>query len=204
MKLNRIEKALMNNPVRAAVQQMYEAPLLERLGGRVEGGRVLEVGCGWGIGVETIFRHFGAAEVVAFDLDPEMVAQARVRLAAYLPERLNLYVGDVTVIPEPDASFDAVFDFGIIHHVPDWRKAVSEIHRVLKPDGRFFFEEVTRHALERWTYQAFLEHPTEDRFSGQEFVETLERQGLAVGDRVEERFFGDFVIGVARRTGGEA
>ena len=202
MKLNRIEKALMNNSLRARVQQLYEAPLLERLGGHVEGGRILEVGCGWGIGVETIFRHFGAAEVHAFDLDPDMVAQARVRLAHYDPSRLRLYEGDVTAIPEPDESFDAVFDFGIIHHVPGWRKALAEVHRVLKPGGRFFFEEVTRQALARWTYRTFLEHPSEDRFSGLEFVAELERQGLHVGGNVVERFFGDFVIGVARKSEG--
>ena len=47
MKLNRVEKALMNNPARAMLQRWYEARLLERLGGRV---RVLEVGCGRGVG----------------------------------------------------------------------------------------------------------------------------------------------------------
>lgn len=202
MKLNRIEKALMNNPIRSTIQQMYEAPLLERLGGRVDGARVLEVGCGWGIGVETIFRHFGASEVVAFDLDADMVEQARVRLAHYDPSKLRLYQGEATAIPEPEASFDAVFDFGIIHHVPDWRKAVSEVCRVLKPGGRFYFEEATSHALARWTYRTFLDHPTEDRFSGLEFVAELDRHGLSVGGNVVERFFGDFVIGVARKAEG--
>lgn len=45
MILNAIEKALMNNPVRSTFQRHYEAPILEELGGRVEGGRVLEIGC---------------------------------------------------------------------------------------------------------------------------------------------------------------
>lgn len=44
MKLNTIEKASMNNPMRAVLQRRYEAALLQRLGGRVEGKRVLEVG----------------------------------------------------------------------------------------------------------------------------------------------------------------
>jgi len=43
MKLNGIEKALMNNPLRAALQRWYEAPLLERLGGRLDGLQVLEM-----------------------------------------------------------------------------------------------------------------------------------------------------------------
>lgn len=114
MKLNRIEKALMSNPVRAALQRWYEAPLLRRLGGRVDGLRVLEVGCGRGIGTEILFERFGARAVHAFDLDPEMVRAARRRLDRYLPDRLELAVGDVTVIDARDESFDAVFDFGII------------------------------------------------------------------------------------------
>ncbi len=200
MKLNAVETALMNNPLRAFVQRHYEAERLERLGGRIEGLRALEVGCGRGIGTEIIFERFGAREVHAFDVDPAMVRLARARLAAYPPERLRLDVGDVTAIREPDASFDAVFDFGIVHHVPDWRAAIAEVRRVLKPGGRFFFEEVTRHALERWSYRTFLVHPTADRFSGRELVAELERQGLVVGRDFVEVFFGDFVIGVARRA----
>lgn len=68
MKLNRVDKALMNNPVRALVQRCHEAALMERLGGRVEGARVLEIGCGRGVGTEIIFGRFGAREVHAFDL----------------------------------------------------------------------------------------------------------------------------------------
>lgn len=173
MKLNQVEKALMNNPVRAMLQRFYEAPLLERLGGRVEGKHALEVGCGRGVGTEIILERFGAREVYAFDLDPHMVQLARQRLRAYGPDRLKVAVGDVTAIDAQDESFDAVFDFGIIHHVPDWQIAVSEIRRVLKPGGRFFFEEVTCHALNRWSYRTFLKHPTENRFSGQEFVAEL-------------------------------
>jgi ubiquinone/menaquinone biosynthesis C-methylase UbiE len=200
MKLNRTEKALMNNPVRALIQTYYEAPLLERLGGRVDGLRVLEVGCGRGVGTEIILRRFGARFVHAFDLDPDMVQQARHRLAAYPSDRLLLSVGDATAIDAEDASFDAVFDFGIIHHVPDWRSAVAEVRRVLVPAGRFFFEEVTAQALARWPYRTFLEHPTHDRFDGRQFVGELERQGIAVGGNFVHRFFGDFVIGVGRRA----
>lgn len=67
----------MNNPARALAQRRYEAPLLERLGGRTEGQRAFEVGCGRGVGTEIIFERFGAREVHALDLDPEMVGLAR-------------------------------------------------------------------------------------------------------------------------------
>lgn len=196
MKLNRVEKALMNNPFRELLQWRYEAPLLERLGGRVDGLRVLEIGCGRGVGVEVLLRRLGARHVTAIDLDPAMVALARRRLARYGPDRVTLLVATATSVPAPDASFDAVFDFGIIHHVPDWRAAVGEVRRLVKPGGRFFFEEVTSHALARWSYRTFLDHPRRDRFSVGEFVAELERHGIAVDGRIVERFFGDFMIGV--------
>ncbi len=203
MKMNRIEKLLMNNPIRAAFQVWGEAPLLERMGGRTEGMRVLEVGCGRGVGTQEIFRRFGAQSVYALDVDPDMIAKARRRLG-YLPsERLKVELGDVTAIQAPDQGFDAVFDFAIIHHVPDWQAAISEIHRVLKPGGRFFFEEVTSHALNKWSYRTFMEHPTENRFSTLEFVQELERQGLRVGSNFVERGGGDFVFGVACRLESE-
>lgn len=199
MKLNRVEKALMNNPVRALVQRRYEAALMEQMGGRVEGQRVLEIGCGRGVGTEIIFERFGAGEVHAFDLDPDMIDQAQRRLSGYSSGRLRLFIGDVAAINASDASYDAVFDFGIVHHVPDWQQAVKEISRVLRPGGRFFFEEVTKQALDRWFYRTFLDHPTKNRFTAKEFVAELECQGIAVGSNQVEWFLGDFVVGVGHR-----
>jgi ubiquinone/menaquinone biosynthesis C-methylase UbiE len=198
--LNPVEKVLMNNPVRAAIQRLYEAPLLERLGGKVPGARVLEIGCGRGVGTEIILERFEAAHVDAFDLDPRMVVLARRRLERF-DGRVSLEVADAAAIPAPTGTYDAVFDFGIVHHVPDWRQAIAEVARVLRPGGRFFFEEVTRHALRRWSARRFLGHPPfGDRFMGDEFVRALGYEGLRVADRWVERVFGDFVIGVAERV----
>lgn len=199
MKLNQVETLLMNNPVRAALQRHYEARLLERLGGRLEGATVLEIGCGRGVGAEILVQRFGAARVFAFDLDPAMARRARKRLARFGPGRVQAAVADASRIPFPDKHFDAVVDFGIIHHIPDWQAVLLEVRRVLKPGGRFFFEEVTRHALERWSYRTFLVHPEENRFSGGEFTAELERAGFEDSANHVTRFFGDFVIGVARR-----
>lgn len=196
--MNKAEKAILNNPARRALQWHYEAPLLKRLGADIAGARVLEVGCGEGAGAQTLLDRFGAASVTAIDLDPTQIRRARRRLRG--EERADVQVGDVTALPLPDASVEAVADFGIIHHVPDWRLAVAEVARVLTPGGQFVFEEVTKHALERVTYRVLFEHPTEDRFSGHEFVEELERHGLLVGGRHTQKFFGDFVMGVAIRS----
>jgi ubiquinone/menaquinone biosynthesis C-methylase UbiE len=199
MKLNTWERILVNNPARALFQRQFEVPLLLKKGGKVEGKRVLEIGCGRGVGIEILFERFGAGHVTAIDMDPRMVEHARGRLARFGEERLHLAVGVAEAIHFPDASFDAIFDFGIIHHVPTWQTAISEVARVLKPGGLFFFEEVSRKGLERWLYRKLFEHPRTNRFSLEEFVEEIERQGMCVTGDVASVWFGDFFIGVARR-----
>jgi ubiquinone/menaquinone biosynthesis C-methylase UbiE len=177
MLLNHVERALMNNPVRAAIQRHYEARKLRHLGGRVNGGHVLEVGCGRGVGTELLLDGFGVASVDAFDLDPKMVERARTRLSAH-GSRVKLWVGDVTAIEAEDETYDAVFDFGIIHHVLDWRRALAEIHRVLAPGGRFFAEEVLRRFILHPVSRRFLDHPVTDRFDRDGFALALEQTGL--------------------------
>ena len=200
MKLNRVEKALMNNPARSFYQRRCEAPLLERLGGRTPGMRVLEVGCGRGVGTEIIFKHFGAQEVQAFDLDPEMIEQARLRLSGFSADQLKLSVGDATCLMVDDESYDAVFDFGILHHVPEWQRAVAEIHRVLRPGGRFFFMEVATLARDRPLYRKLFDYPAENRFGKEGLINELERRGITVGGNTAERFFGEFVYGVGVKS----
>jgi len=196
MLLNRAEYALMNNPVRAAIQRHFEAGRLLRLGGAMDGGRALEIGCGRGVGIELILRVFGADSVDAFDLDPRMVARARARLSGY-GSRARLWVGDVTAISAPDATFDAVFDFGIIHHVPEWRRAVAEVHRVLKPGGRFYAEEVLRSFIVHPITRRVLEHPLHDRFDKRGFGRELEAGGLDL--IASEEMWGSFAWFTARK-----
>jgi len=149
MRLNALEKMLLNNPARRMVQEFYEAPLLLRMAGRLDGKRAIEIGCGQGFGMEIILRQFGAARVFGIDLDPEMIARAQRRILPYAG-RADVSVGNATAIPAADESFDAVFDFGVVHHVPAWEDAIREVRRVLKRGGIFVFEEVSKQALDRW------------------------------------------------------
>jgi ubiquinone/menaquinone biosynthesis C-methylase UbiE len=180
--LNAIEKALMNNPLRAAVQRQFEARRLLAMGGPTPGARTLEVGCGRGVGTELVFDMFGADSVEAFDLDPRMVALARERLAAR-GDRVRLRVGDVEHIDAANGAYDAVFDFAIIHHVRDWRAALREIARVLRPGGRLYAEEILRDLIHNPFWRRVLDHPMEDRFDATEFADGLEAVGLHVTAR---------------------
>ncbi|OBG16648.1 methyltransferase type 11 [Mycolicibacterium celeriflavum] len=198
MKLNSIERAAMNNPVRAAHQHTREAAWFRRLaGGDLAGQHVLEVGCGRGVGAEVILDRLGAQKVTAFDLDDAMVELARRRLHGR-PAALS--VGDVCAIEQRSGSVDTVVDFGIIHHVPNWQDAVGEIARVLRPGGLLLFEEVPRRMLESWVFRTFTVHPLENRFDGDEFAAELSRHGLHGTGSVERRLGGMLFVGAARKT----
>jgi ubiquinone/menaquinone biosynthesis C-methylase UbiE len=175
--LNGLERVLMNNPIRAAIQRHLEARWLLEMGGPVTGGRVLEIGCGRGVGVELIFEVFGAERVDAFDLDVAMVRRAQRRLVHH-GGRVHLWIGDATRITADDDAYDAVFDFGILHHVPAWRTAVAEVCRVLKPGGRLYAEEMLAGLILHPVWRRLLDHPLEDRFDCATFKEELERVGF--------------------------
>jgi ubiquinone/menaquinone biosynthesis C-methylase UbiE len=179
MILNRLEFALMNNPVRALLQRHVEAARFLRMGGSARGAKALEIGCGRGVGVELILDAFGAASVDAFDLDPRMIALARRRLRGR-ESQVRLWVGDATALPAPDAVYDAVFDFGIIHHVPNWRAALAEIGRVLRPGGVLYAEEPLGRFLNHPLMHRLFAHPVADRFDAADFREAMRSAGLVL------------------------
>ena len=197
MKLNRVERVLMNNPARAAMQRHFEAAILERIGGKLVGQRVLEVGCGRGVGIEVLFERFGAAEVYGVDLDAAMARAARSRVHVSGRSAL-LAVADAVAIPMRSGAFDAVVDFGAMHHVPNWRLALAEIVRVLRPGGRIYFMEMTKQSLDRWIVRRLLDHPREDRFDAVVFQTELERHGVRLLGGIERRWLGDMILGVGK------
>ena len=198
MKLNAIERAAMNNPLRAAHQHHREATWFRQLaGGSLAGQHVLEIGCGRGVGSEVILDRLGAATVTAFDLDESMVELARRRLCG---RPVSRSVGDVCAIDEPSGSVDTVVDFGIIHHVPDWQQSIEEISRVLRPGGLVLFEEVPRHVLDTWAFRTFTVHPRENRFEAAEFAAELARHGLHGFGLIQQHLAGMVFVGAARKN----
>jgi len=178
MKLNSLEFAMMNNSLRAALQRQFETPRLIGPRGTLTGKRVLEIGCGRGVGVE-ILLSVGAEQVTGFDLDPKMIALAQNRLEKY-GERARVFIGDAEAIDAPDDSFDTVVDYGVIHHIPHWQQALKEIMRVLKPGGTFYFEDLLKGLISTWPAPVFFNHPQDTQFYGGEFRTELEATGLRV------------------------
>ena len=179
MKLNLLERFFILNPLRPVVQRHLEARQLYRMGGPLRGGRVLEIGCGPGGGIALIYDLFGASEVHAFDMDEAMVARAG-RRNGCRTATTGLWVGNVRRIPVADATYDAVFNFGVIHHVVNWRTALGEVFRVLKPGGRFYCEEILKRYITHPIWGRLMKHPQHDRFDGAAFTAALAQAGFDI------------------------
>ena len=140
MKLNYLEFLLMNNPIRAYVQEKYELPILMNMLMSNTFDSVLEIGCGNGNGTKLIKRYFNPLHITAIDLDEKMIQIAQVTVH---DESTIFQVMDASKLDFPNESFDAKFDFGIIHHIPNWKNCIGELRRVLKEGGKLILEELS-------------------------------------------------------------
>ena len=111
---------------------------------RWRGKDVLEAGCG----IATDGLRFARAGARYTGFDQSEVALDLARRRFELEDRQGHFVdGSVTELPFEDESFDAVYSFGVLHHVPEPETAVRELHRVLRPGGTALVMLYHRHSL---------------------------------------------------------
>jgi ubiquinone/menaquinone biosynthesis C-methylase UbiE/glycosyltransferase involved in cell wall biosynthesis len=106
------------------------------------GDEVLDFATGSGF-VSELLNRFGYV-TVAFDIDHELMTVAQERLTLDLrcdPKRTRFVAGDGLYLPFRDESFDGIICMNALHHMPDYRRTLAEMCRVLKPGGRAVFAE---------------------------------------------------------------
>ncbi|HMK64987.1 MAG TPA: class I SAM-dependent methyltransferase, partial [Thermodesulfobacteriota bacterium] len=132
MKLNWVERWVVNNPFRV-LEQNLEIRWLKKMHALDPGFVALEVGCGRGAGAGLVLKEFKPSQIHALDLDLQMLRKAQGYLSQEEKQKISLITGDACRLPLKSASVAAVFDFGALHHAVDWPSALREIARVLKP-----------------------------------------------------------------------
>ena len=95
------------------------------------GEHILDLGCG--DGQLTLRIAEAGADVAGVDASPEMAAAARAR-------GVSAEVAKAEALPYRDGEFDAVFSNAALHWVSDQDAMMAEVHRVLRPGGRFVAE----------------------------------------------------------------
>ncbi|MEK7412370.1 MAG: methyltransferase domain-containing protein, partial [Planctomycetota bacterium] len=114
---------------------------------RYSGKKVLEIGAGLG----TDHAQFAKAGAITtdFDLAEGHLNMAKKNFAARgLPGEFIL--GDAEKLDLPEATFDVVYSFGVIHHTPGTEEVVRRIHKVLKPGGEAIIMVYAKHSWNYW------------------------------------------------------
>jgi glycosyltransferase involved in cell wall biosynthesis/ubiquinone/menaquinone biosynthesis C-methylase UbiE len=111
------------------------------------GENVLEIGGGIGTDLSQFARH--GAHVTDLDLSAGHLALAQENFASrQLHGRFVHH--DAERLPFDDNVFNLVYSNGVLHHTPNTRRVVEEIHRVLKPGGKAIVMMYAEHSLHYW------------------------------------------------------
>ena len=199
MKLNWAERWVVNNPTRV-FQQHIEIKWLQHMMPLKVGATILEVGCGRGAGAKLIHRAFKPSRLHILDLDIKMIQAAKTYLSGPIKNVMTMYVGDSIDLPFKSDSLDALFGFGFLHHVPDWRRALSEVARVLKSGGVYYIEELYPSLYQNVITKRILLHPEHDRFTSKDLRAELDAAGLSLINAFELKKMG--ILGVAVKSDG--
>ena len=145
-------------------------------------GIAAEICCGTGEAF-LLFRDRIQAGI-GVDVSTRMLAAAQRK---FMGTPLRFVQGDATMMPLESGVFDTVFMLGGIHHVNDRRKLFGEVHRILKPGGRFIWREPLS---DFWLWRLLraiiyrispmLDHQTERPLLYRETVPVLESAGMAL------------------------
>lgn len=117
------------------LRRTYMRPVLDRIGIRA-GERVLELGPGPGVFTVGAAERVGPeGSLVAVDIQAEMIAQVDQRVQQAGLTNIETHVASAYQLPIFDQSVDRAFLITVLPEIPDRRRALAELHRVLRPGG---------------------------------------------------------------------
>lgn len=110
--------------------------------GDIRGKRLLDLGCG--AGENSVYFAKQGAHCVATDYSPGMVDVA-LKLAASNGVKIEGRTANAMALDFPNNTFDLIYASNLLHHIPDPKIALKEMHRVLKPGGKACFWDPLKH-----------------------------------------------------------
>ncbi|TMB27442.1 MAG: class I SAM-dependent methyltransferase [Chloroflexi bacterium] len=142
------------------------------------GARLLEIGVG--AGVDHVQWAKAGAVCHGVDLTDAAIRTTQAHLAVH-GLKSDLKRADAESLPYPDASFDIVYSWGVIHHSEHPQRIVDEIHRVLRPDGKFIGMMYQRHSLV--TYKLWVRYALLKGRPGHSLADVLARHMESEGTK---------------------
>ena len=103
----------------------------------------LEIGCGIGYTTKSLSKKFPNAKITAIDYDNEQIKTANMRHGKI--KNINFMQGDASKLKFKNKSFDAVFEFNVLHHIKNYEKAIKEVNRLLNENKGFYIMDISEY-----------------------------------------------------------
>ncbi len=111
----------------------------------VRSGKILDIGCGTGLLAIEFAKNLSGVEIIGLDLSDVALEVGRENIRkSEVIERTSFIKGDAEDIPFEDNTFNLVISSNTLHLIMNPIKMFNEIHRVLKPKGKFFISDFRR------------------------------------------------------------
>ena len=178
MEMHAFEKRVVNALSRYYLR-WYLLPRFLRLLDAPLRGHGLALGPGVGWEAFALAERFPEATLAGVDYDPDQVARARRNLAAHpaLAGRIVFEQGDAAALAFPKETFDFAYELNVLHHIADYRRALREVHRILRPGAPFVLQDLSRAFFPPGFRRLF---PPESLFTRDELARELEAAGFGV------------------------
>lgn len=132
-----------------------------------EGCNILELGCGTGKIWESRLDDLPAGStVILSDFSEGMLSGVLRKYAEH--KNVTVQKIDIQEIPYNDSSFDVVIANHMLYHVPDVSKALSEVHRVLKPKGVFYSSTISSKGMQDYLHRSLKDFKSDLNAFGEE------------------------------------
>jgi len=167
----------------------FEDKLKKHFGNNLSNIRLLDIGCGGGVLAEEFARL--KCQVTGIDISAESLNVARAHARAE-GLSINYQIGSATKLQYDENSFDVATCCDVLEHIIQWEQVISEVRRVLKKGGLFFFDTINRTSkskatfifgLQEWSITRLFPRDThfwEMFITPEELSRTLEKHGLEV------------------------
>ncbi|MEJ2252682.1 MAG: class I SAM-dependent methyltransferase, partial [Candidatus Lokiarchaeota archaeon] len=177
--IDTLDKIFVNSLLKRLMQKYFEMIIFRKFlkAHKIQliNKTVLDAGCGSGFGLKLIQTEFHPSNLYGFDILPEQILKARKKIPTAI-----ISIGDITNIKFPASKFDAVFVFTVLHHIPEYPKALKEINRVLKPGGFLLVDDLNKLLINFFDKFLGVKHPKKSRFNWDEFYKAVKDAEMEV------------------------
>jgi len=121
-----------------------------------------------------IANKYPNSKIIALDYDSSQIQMAK-KISKL--KNVEFVIGDATKLRYKSESFEIIIQVLAFHHIPQYEKAMKEVYRILKKDGRFILMDMAIRSINPF-HRLFKVEPAE--FTKKEFIDQLERNGFKI------------------------